>query len=116
MGGEALATRRHLADPPWSHAPATPSPYPITIDRNEARHGIFQAYLTFALLDSARRATCEVSMDDHRQDLGRLLAPLSEVAAADPEHAWFPVARDAADHLGGDARPTAWWPPRTPSS
>ena len=33
-------------------------------------------------------------MDDYRRELGELLAPLSTVAAADPEHAWFPVARD----------------------
>ena len=97
VGGEALATRRHLPDPAWSHAPASPSPYPITIDRTEARHGIFQAYLTFALLDSARRQHLGRSMADHQEALGRLLAPLSEVAAKDPEHAWFPVAREASE-------------------
>ncbi len=43
------------------------------------------------------------------------MAPMTEVAAADPEHAWFPVARDAADDLSTSARPTGWWPPRTPS-
>jgi acetyl-CoA C-acetyltransferase len=97
VGGEALATRSHLPDPAWSHAPETPSPYPITVDRTEARHGIFQAYLTFALLDSARRQHLGRSMIEHQQVLGQLLAPLSEVAAKDPEHAWFPIARDAAE-------------------
>jgi acetyl-CoA C-acetyltransferase len=96
VGGEALATRRHLPDPAWSHPPDSPSPFPITIDRAEARHGIFQAYLTFALLDSARRHHLGRSMAEHQAALGRLLAPLSEVAASDPEHAWFPIARDAA--------------------
>jgi acetyl-CoA C-acetyltransferase len=96
VGGEALATRRHLPDPAWSHPPEAPSPFPITIDRNEARHGIFQAYLTFALLDSARRRHLGRSMAEHQGALGLLLAPLSEVAASDPEHAWFPIARDAA--------------------
>ena len=56
VGGEALATRRHLAEPPWSHPPAEPTPFPITLDRDEAANGIYQAYLTFALLDTARRA------------------------------------------------------------
>ncbi len=100
VGGEALATRRHLPDPAWSYGPETPSPYPITIDRDEARHGIFQAYLTFALLDSARRMHLGTSMPEHQEMLGRLLAPLSEVAAADPQHAWFPIARDAATIAG----------------
>ena len=94
VGGEALATRRHLPEPPWSDPSDPPRPYPITIDRDEARHGIFQAYLTFALLDSARRIHLGRSVAEHRTDLGRLLSPLTEVAARDPEHAWFPIARD----------------------
>ncbi len=94
VGGEALATRRHLPEPTWSNPSDPPRPFPITIDRDEARHGIFQAYLTFALLDSARRIHEGGSMAEHQAALGRLLAPLSVVAAGDPENAWFPVARD----------------------
>ena len=97
VGGEALATRRHLPDPAWSHPPEEPQPFPLTIDKDEARHGIYQAYLTFALLDTARRAHLGRSPADHRQELGRLMAPLTEVAAAQPEHAWFPTARSAAE-------------------
>ena len=93
VGGEALATRRHLAEPSWSHPPAEPTPFPITLDRDEAANGIYQAYLTFALLDTARRAGLGRSLDDHRRELGDLLAPLTRVAASQPEHAWFPVAR-----------------------
>jgi acetyl-CoA C-acetyltransferase len=93
VGGEALATRRHLAQPDWSHPPAEPRPYPISIDRQERKNGIFQAYLTFALLDTARRAHRGQSVDDRRHELGRLMAPMSEIAAAQPEHAWFPTAR-----------------------
>ncbi len=93
VGGEALATKRHLPDPAWSHRPETPRPYPISIDRDEAANGIFQAYLTFALLDTARRAHLGESPAVHQGHLGRLMAPLSAVAAAHPEHAWFPVAR-----------------------
>ncbi len=93
VGGEALATRRHLPDPAWSYPPEQPQPYPITIDRLERKNGIFQAYLTFALLDTARRGHLGQSVEDRRQELGRLMAPMSEVAAAQPEHAWFPVAR-----------------------
>ena len=95
VGGEALATRRHLAEPAWSHPPAEPTPFPITLDRDEAANGIFQAYLTFALLDTARRADLGHTLDDHRRELGELLAPLTRVAASQPEYAWFPVARTA---------------------
>ena len=97
VGGEALATRRHLPDPAWSFPPDEPKPYPITIDRLERKNGIFQAYLTFALLDTARRAHRGQSLDDRRQEIGRLMAPMSELAAAQPEYAWFPVARTAEE-------------------
>jgi len=97
VGGEALATRRHLAEPDWSYPPDQPAPYPITIDRLERKNGIFQAYLTFALLDTARRAHLGQSIEDRRQEIGRLLAPMSELAAAQPEYAWFPIARTAEE-------------------
>ncbi len=97
VGGEALATRRHLADPAWSHPPTEPRPYPITIDRLERKNGIFQAYLTFALLDTARRAHLGQSLEDRRLEIGGLMAPMSELAASQPEHAWFPIARTAEE-------------------
>jgi acetyl-CoA C-acetyltransferase len=94
VGGEALATRRHLPNPEWSHAPEEPRPFPLTVDRHEAANGIYQAYLTFALLDTARRAHLGRSPAAHRDELGRLMAPMTDVAASQPEHAWFPIARD----------------------
>jgi acetyl-CoA C-acetyltransferase len=97
VGAEALATRKRLPDPAWSHPPEEPRRFPITIDRAEAANGIFQAYLTFALLDTARRAHLGRDLTDHRKALGELFAPMSEVAAAQPEHAWFPVAHDASE-------------------
>ncbi len=97
VGGEALATRRHLAEPAWSYPPDQPKPYPITIDRLERKNGIFQAYLTFALLDTARRGHLGQSIEDRRTEIGRLLAPMSELAAAQPEYAWFPIARTAEE-------------------
>ncbi len=97
VGGEALATRRHLPDPPWSYPPEEPRPYPITIDRLERKNGIFQAYLTFALLDTARRGHLGQSIEERRQEIGRLMAPMSELAASQPEHAWFPIARTAEE-------------------
>ncbi len=97
IGGEALATRKRLADPAWSYPPEKPGRFPITIDRAEADNGIFQAYLTFALLDTARRVHLGRDLDEHRKELGQLFAPLSEVAAAQPEHAWFPARHDASE-------------------
>jgi acetyl-CoA C-acetyltransferase len=96
VGGEALATRRRLPDPAWSYPPDQPAPYPITIERAERKNGIFQAYLTFALLDTARRGHLGQSIEDRRLEIGRLMAPMSELAAAQPEHAWFPTAHTAA--------------------
>lgn len=95
VGGEALATRRHLAEPDWSYPPTESQPFPLTLDRQEAANGIYQAYLTFALLDTARRIHRGETIADHRDHLGQLLAPMSEVAASQPEHAWFPTARSA---------------------
>ncbi|MGA2836132.1 MAG: acetyl-CoA synthetase [Acidimicrobiales bacterium] len=103
VGGEALATLRHHPDPAWSFPPDEPRPFPITLDRLEAAHGIYQAYLTFALLDTARRIHRAQGIDSYRTGLGELLAPLSSVAAAQPEHAWFPVAHDPEEII----RPTA---------
>ena len=94
VGGEALATRK----PPPRPGMVVPARqrhgrFPITIDRAEAANGIYQAYLTFALLDTARRVHLGRDLAEHREELGRLLAPMTEVAAAQPEHAWFPIAR-----------------------
>ena len=67
----------------------------MSIDKDEARHGIYQAYLT-SLFSTPRVAyTSDLSLADHREQLGRLMAPLTEVAASQPAHAWFPTARSA---------------------
>jgi acetyl-CoA C-acetyltransferase len=98
VGAEALATVRRLTkagqEPQWSFAPATPQPFPMTLNfyPSEVSHSVFQAYVTFALFDNARRAHLGRTLDAHRAALGRVLAPLTEVAAASP-HAWFPIAR-----------------------
>ncbi len=103
VGGEALATLRSHPGPAWSHAPAEPPPFPLTLDPLEAANGIYQAYLTFALLETARRIHRGQAIEEYRRDLGQLLAPLSAVAAADPEHSWFPVARSAEEIIRPEA-------------
>jgi acetyl-CoA C-acetyltransferase len=97
---EALATQRSYKKRgeryPYSFKPAEKRPFPWESppDPVEIAHDVFQAWLTFAVFDNARRAHLRVELDRYRADLGRMLAPMTEVAAANP-HAWFRVARDA---------------------
>jgi acetyl-CoA C-acetyltransferase len=100
VGGEALATVRRLRKggerPDWSHPDPErkPFPYEAPFHPSEVAHQVFQAYTTFALRDVARRAHRGEGLDEHRSAIGRLFAPMTEVAARNP-HAWFPVARSA---------------------
>ena len=61
-GAEALATVRRLKKagekPQWSFRPAEKRPFPMDMDfdPSEITHAVFEAYLTFALFDNARRA------------------------------------------------------------
>jgi len=116
VGGEALATvRRNKKEgrkPEWSHRAAERRPFPFEAPFHpaEVAHTIFQAYLAFAVFDNARRAHLGRSLADHRDRLGRLMAPMSEVAAADPANAWFPTARTAGElsGVGPDNRMVAY--------
>ena len=100
VGAEALDTKRRLKRagerPAWSHRHPEPPgmPFEAPFHPAEIAHEVFQAWLTFAVRDVARRAAHDEAPEPHRRRLGRLLAPMTEVAAANP-HAWFPVARTA---------------------
>jgi acetyl-CoA C-acetyltransferase len=102
IGAEALATLRRLKKagekPQWSFKPAERRPFPMELEfhPSEISHAVFEAYLTFALFDSARRAHLGRTLDDHRAHLGRLLAPMTAIAATSP-YAWFPTARSAEE-------------------
>ncbi len=65
-------------------------------------HGIFEAWLTFAMFDNAHRAHLGTRLDDYRHQLGELLSPMTAVAAANPQ-AWFPVARGVEEIVGPTA-------------
>jgi acetyl-CoA C-acetyltransferase len=101
VGGEALATVRRLKKegqrPQWSHRDPVKRPFPFEapFHPSEVAHQIFQAYTTFAMRDTARRAHLGVPVDRYSAAIGSLFAPMTEVAATNP-HAWFPVARSAA--------------------
>jgi acetyl-CoA C-acetyltransferase len=102
VGAEALATVRRLKKagekPQWSFKPAERRPFPMDLQfhPSEISHAVFEAYLTFALFDNARRARLGRELEEHRAQLGRVLAPLTRVAAASP-HAWFPIVRSAPE-------------------
>ncbi|MEN8184757.1 MAG: acetyl-CoA synthetase, partial [Myxococcota bacterium] len=102
VGGELLESRRRIrkqgGKPAWSH-PAlerTPPPFEDPFHPAELAHEIFQAYLTFALFDVARRAHRGALPDDYRLEAARTLAPMTRVAAHNP-HAWFQVERGAEE-------------------
>ncbi len=102
VGAEALATVRRLKKagekPQWSHRPAERRPFPMemTFHPSEIAHSVFEAFLTFALFDNSRRAHLGRTLAEHRAQLGQLLAPLTEVAAANPD-AWFRIARSGTE-------------------
>lgn len=95
---EALATQRAHKQRgervPYSFPPAGKRPFPweAPLHPAEIAHEVFEAWLTFALFDNARRAALGVALDEYRARIGALMAPLTEVAAANAD-AWFPVAR-----------------------
>jgi acetyl-CoA C-acetyltransferase len=59
---------------------------------HEAAHGLGLPVNTYPLFENALRARDGRSLEDHQQRIGRLFAPFTRVAAANP-HAWFRVER-----------------------
>ena len=100
VGGEALETVRQARKTgerlEWSHKDPEKKPFPFEAPFHpaEVAHEVFQAWLTFAVFEIAYRANLGVAPDEHRQRLGHLLAPFSEVAATNP-YAWFRTPRSA---------------------
>jgi acetyl-CoA C-acetyltransferase len=97
---EALATQRAYKKRgeryPYSFKPDEKRPFPWESPPNpyEVAHEVFQAWLTFAMFDNARRGHLGTGLDEYRADIGRMLAPMSTIAAHNP-NAWFPVERTA---------------------
>jgi acetyl-CoA C-acetyltransferase len=101
-GAEALATQRRYKRRgeryPYSFKPEERRPFPweAPFHPAEVAHEVFQAWLTFAIFDNARRGHLSVELDEYRRQLGDLLAPFTDIAAANPL-AWFPVARSSQE-------------------
>jgi acetyl-CoA C-acetyltransferase len=102
VGAESLATKKRLEKsgrkPAWSFPPKEKPAMPFAdpFHPAEMAHQVFQAYLTFAVFDIARRAHLGLSPQQHRRRLGELFAPMSRIAAANP-HAWLRNERSAAE-------------------
>src|SRR4051812_4834777 len=103
-GAEALDTMRRAKKQgrrlPWSHRTTEKGPFPFEAPFHpaEVAHDVFQAWLTFPVFDIARRAHLRIKPEGYRERLGQLMAPMTEVAAANP-YAWFPLERSAEELL-----------------
>ena len=95
---EALATVRSAKKDgvrlPWSHRKSTPFPWEPP-HPSELAHEVVQAWETFPLWDTARRAKRGVSLADDATEAATMMAAMSGVAAGNP-YAWRPTALDAA--------------------
>ena len=104
VGGEALASRRRLRrdghEPMWSYPSERAGDPPIDLDEwiwpTEWAHEVIQPTLTFAALDSARRARLGVEPEPYRWAEAELLARFTDVAASNP-YAWFPKRRTGSE-------------------
>jgi acetyl-CoA C-acetyltransferase len=102
VGAEALATQRRYKKRgeryPYSFKPDEKRPFPweAPFHPAEVAHEVFQAWLTFAIFDNARRAHLGVPLDEYRRQLGEQWARFTQVAARNPQ-AWFPVERSASE-------------------
>ncbi|MFC8427958.1 acetyl-CoA acetyltransferase [Streptomyces sp. NPDC057253] len=63
---------------------------------HRSAHGLTDAPSQYALLENARRARLKQSRQEYAASVGRLFAPFTKVAAANP-HAAAPVERSAAE-------------------
>lgn len=98
VGAEALDTQRRYRKrgdklrcsfPPDERRPF---PWEAPFHPAEVAHEVFQAWLTFAIFDNARRAHLRIGLEEYRRRLGEQWHRFTQVAAANPE-AWFPRER-----------------------
>jgi acetyl-CoA C-acetyltransferase len=94
---EALATVRAAKKRgerlPWSHRQPTPFPWEPPHE-SEIAHEVVQAWETFPLWDTARRAARGAGLTDDAAEAAQMMSNMSVTAAANP-HAWRPTALDA---------------------
>ena len=102
VSAEALATRaaakKRGERPTYRFPPEAKRPFPweAPFHPAEVAHDVFQAWLTFALFDNARRAHLGIALDEYRRRLGAMFSAMTAVAAENPD-AWFPTFRTPDD-------------------
>jgi acetyl-CoA C-acetyltransferase len=102
VGGEALATKKRLKragrKPDWSFRPAEKPemPFDDPFHPSEIAHQVFQATLTFALFEVARRGHLGIAPEDYQRQVGETLAPLCAVAVENPR-AWLRERKSATE-------------------
>jgi acetyl-CoA C-acetyltransferase len=100
VGAEALATKKALKrageKPAWSHRETERSAFPWTPPPAvELAHEVFQAWETFPLWDTARRAARGTDLPSYSREMAEVMAAMTPRAASNP-HAWRPAALTAA--------------------
>jgi acetyl-CoA C-acetyltransferase len=101
LGSAVKRLTKGLGFDDWQEDQDLPEPQRIGDPRPgvtpyEARHGLNRPINTYPLFENALRARDKRSLADHQARLGRLFAPFTKVAAANPE-AWFPIERTAEE-------------------
>lgn len=115
VGAEALATKRAAKRAgeklSWSHRETERSPFPWEQPHaTELNHNVFQAWETFPLWDTARRAARGEGLDTYAWQTAEMMAALTDVAASNP-HAWRPTALTAeAVGAAGPSNRYVGWP------
>ena len=86
------ATKRRGERLSWRHRKSSPFPWEPPHEA-ELAHEVMQAWETFPLWDTARRARLGHSLQSDAAEAARVMAAMSDVAATNP-HAWRPTALD----------------------
>lgn len=114
VSAEALATKKMVKRAgeklAWSHRETERSPYPWEPPPAvELAHEVFQAWETFPLWDTARRAARGDSLDDYERRNAEMMAAMTTVAASNP-YAWQQqvLTRDEVGTPGPRNRYVGW--------
>jgi len=110
VGAEAIASikhaRRNALSPDWREDVGGDYTDEWASDKlanaYERAHGLYLPLRVYPLFENAARAQAGRTLEAHRAYMGAVLAPLTQVAAANP-FAQFPVARSAAEIAGVSA-------------
>ena len=102
VSGEALHTQQNAKRAgkrlTYAHRPSDKRPFPweAPFHPDEVAHEVFQAWLTFALFDNARRAKLGAGLEEYRRGTGDLMSQFCNVAVNNPD-AWYRTPRSGED-------------------